>query len=90
MLGLSLGERLDHWRETQHELVTSESESRFVRSIQRDKAAVLAGLTLLHRQGIGDRKSAYMKAHQAHGIWPGRVAEARASACSMPSRRAVP
>jgi transposase len=40
----------------QHETVTSESESRFVRSIERDKAAVLAGLTLPQSNGIVEGK----------------------------------
>jgi transposase len=40
----------------QHKTVTSKSESRFVRSIQRDKAAVLAGLTLPQSNGIVEGK----------------------------------
>jgi transposase len=40
----------------QHETATSESESRFVRSIEQDKAAVLAGLTLPQSNGIVEGK----------------------------------
>ena len=41
----------------------------FVLGVERDKAAVQAGLTRPESNGIGDRKSQQVKADQAHGLW---------------------
>ena len=45
------GERLDEWLRSVRDSQINELQ-RFVRSIERDKAAVLAGLTLPHNNGI--------------------------------------
>jgi transposase len=49
------GERLDEWLRSVRDSHIKELQS-FVRSIQRDKAAVLAGLTLPQRNGIVEGK----------------------------------
>lgn len=49
------GERLDDWLSRVRASCIPELQG-LVQSIQRDKAAVLAGLTLAHNNGVGDRK----------------------------------
>ena len=56
MLRTRTGETLDDWLSSVRDSHIRELQG-FVRSIQRDKAAVLAGLTLPQSNGIGDRKS---------------------------------
>ena len=55
MLRHRKGERLDDWLRSARDSHIRELQ-RFVRSIQRDKAAVLAGLTLPHSNGIVEGK----------------------------------
>lgn len=62
MLRQREGEHLDDWLRQVRESHIPELQ-RFVHSIQRDKAAVLAGLTLPHSNGVADRKSEQAEAH---------------------------
>jgi transposase len=55
MLRHRKGERLDDWLRSARDSHIRELQ-RFVRSIERDKAAVLAGLTLPHSNGIVEGK----------------------------------
>ncbi len=55
MLRQRKGERLDDWLRSARDSHIKELQ-RFIRSIQRDKAAVLAGLTLSHSNGIVEGK----------------------------------
>jgi transposase len=55
MLRHRKGEQLDNWLRSARDSHIRELQ-RFVRSIERDKAAVLAGLTLLHSNGIVEGK----------------------------------
>ena len=55
MLRQRKGEHLDDWLRSVRESQIKELR-RFVNSIERDKAAVLAGLTLAHSNGIVEGK----------------------------------
>lgn len=55
MLRQRKGERLDEWLQAARDRQIKELQ-RFVGSIERDKAAVLAGLTLAHSNGIVEGK----------------------------------
>jgi hypothetical protein len=56
---------------------------------ERDKDAVLAGLTLAQSNGVGDRKNQQIKAHQAYDVWPGRICTAApaGASCSVVRNR---
>jgi transposase len=55
------GEHLDEWLGLVRASQIPELQS-LVQSIQRDKAAVFAGLTLPHNNGVGDRKGQQIEA----------------------------
>jgi len=67
MLRTRTGERLDAWLTEVSQSQIPELQS-FALGIEQDKKAVLAGLTLPHSNGIGDRQGEQIKAHQAHGV----------------------
>jgi transposase len=56
------GASLDDWLEKVRASHISALQ-RFVAGVERDKAAVVAGLTLLQNNGLGDRKSEQTEAH---------------------------
>jgi transposase len=60
MLRHQKGKRLDDWLRSARDSHIRELR-RFVRSIERDKAAVLAGLTLPHSNGIVEGKVTKLK-----------------------------
>jgi transposase len=62
MLRTRTGEYLDTWLAQARASQIREVQS-FVLGIERDKAAVFAGLTLPHSNGIGDRKGEQAQAH---------------------------
>ncbi len=88
MLRRREGERLDVWLGQVRASHIPELQ-RFVRSIQRDKDAVLAGLTLAQSDGVGDRNNQQIKAHQAYDVWPGRICTAApaGASCSVVRNR---
>jgi hypothetical protein len=62
------GEQLDTWLAKGADSQIPAWQS-FVLGIEREKPAVTSGLTLPHRNGIGDRKGQRMKASQMYGVW---------------------
>ncbi len=61
------GEKLDEWLTKVRASQIRELQS-FVSGVERDKAAVVAGLTLPQNNGLGDRKSEQAEADQKDGI----------------------
>jgi hypothetical protein len=86
MLRTRSGEQLDTWLAKVAESQIPELQS-FLFGIERDKSAVVAGLTLPHSNGIGDRKGQQIKASETHGIWEGRLPTATSAgvACTLES-----
>lgn len=72
MLRTRTGENLDAWLAKAVASQIPEFQS-FVLGIERDKAAVQAGLTRPESNGIGDRQSQQAEADQTYGLWPGRL-----------------
>lgn len=67
MLRHRKGERLDDWLRSVQDSHIKELQS-FVRSIERDKSAVLAGLTLPHSNGIVEGKVNKLKLMKRMGF----------------------
>ena len=80
MLRTRTGEQLDAWLE--HVRVSQIRELQgFVMSIERDKAAVVAGLTLPQNNGLVEGKVEFAQTHQADDVWESSIS-AVTSACS--------
>ncbi|MEO6893360.1 MAG: transposase [Ktedonobacteraceae bacterium] len=71
MLRTRTGEHLETWLAKVVDSQISELQS-FVAGIERDKAAVKAGLTLPQSNGLVKGK-VHTQTHQAHGLWPSSV-----------------
>ncbi|HKF36355.1 MAG TPA: hypothetical protein VKB35_05590 [Ktedonobacteraceae bacterium] len=84
MLRTRSGEQLDTWLAKGADCQLPELQS-FVLSVERDKPAVASGLTLPHRNGIGDRKGQHMKASHTYEVWQGRIPAPLVNGCSMRS-----
>ena len=69
MLRRREGQRLDVWLNQVRASHIPELQ-RFVRSIQQDKDAVLAGLDSTMEQWRRRGKNQQIKAHQAYDVWP--------------------
>jgi transposase len=72
MLHTRSGEKLDDWLETVKASQIRELQS-FVIGIERDKAAVLAGLTLPQNNGLVEGKVNKLKRAQKDGIWSSSI-----------------
>ena len=81
------GEHLDEWLGLVRASQIPELQS-FVRSIERDKAAVLAGLSLPHNNGVVEGKVNKLKRDLAHDVRKGRL-PAVTSACSSCAVRTI-
>ena len=76
------GTQLDSWLSKVKASGIQELQ-RFANGLERDKAAVLAGLTLVHNNGQVEGKVTRIKRDFAHDVWKSRVCEARVSASCM-------
>ena len=85
MLRTRTGEKLDAWLAKAIASQIPEFQS-FVLGVERDKAAVRAGLTRPESHGIGDRKGQQIEADQAHGLWPGRLSPPAPTGSPRPVR----
>jgi transposase len=72
MLRTRTGEQLDDWLSSVRASQIHELQG-FVLSVVRDKAAVVAGLTLPQNNGLVEGKVNKLKRAQTHDVWPGRI-----------------
>jgi len=84
MLRTRTGEKLDDWLAQVADSHLQELQS-FALGIERDKLAVVAGLTLPQNNGLGDRKSQQVETRSRVWAMAELVFLYYASACFMPS-----
>jgi transposase len=82
MVRTRTGEQLDDWLERVRASKIRELQG-FVAGVERDKAAVRAGLTLPQNNGLVEGKVNKLKRDLAHGLWSGRIREARGNVSFM-------
>ncbi|HKF37754.1 MAG TPA: transposase [Ktedonobacteraceae bacterium] len=82
MLRTRTGEQLENWLQRVRTSKIRELQG-FVAGIERDKAAVIAGLTLPQNNGVGDRKHQQTETPQANDVRQSQISEARVSVSCM-------
>jgi transposase len=89
MLRTRTGEQLDTWLARVAASQIPELQS-FLLGIERDKPAGCRRLDFASQQWNRRGKSQQIKASQTHGIWQGRLPEARVNECCMRSSASRP
>ena len=60
------------------------------KGIEQDKAAVLAGLSLPHNNGVVEGKVNKLKRDLAHDVWQGRMCVTSPAGLTVPLKRGYP